>query len=156
MTFFLVPLCKPPKFWGNLLLNNFFSGMVYDDAEKLYAEVKESGEALLNEALSVLFPDSLPLIPSLKIRNLKNYNTIFGYNTTFLPRWDVIKIPLLGVSTTLKSQIMQASDDGREGYAIMQTRSGSHVGILRSQSSALHAQLLPASGTSVYVYHRGH
>lgn len=120
--------------------------MVYDDAEKLYAEVKDSGGALLDEALGVLFPDSLPFTASSGLKNLKGYNKIIAYNTTFFPRWDIIKIPLSSVSSALKAQVMQASDDGKEGYAVMQTDAGSQVGMLRTPSSALHAQLLPASG----------
>ncbi|KAF8182889.1 alpha-mannosidase [Pholiota molesta] len=38
----------------------FIYGMVYDDAEVLYAEVKKDGEALLEEALSLTTPPSSP------------------------------------------------------------------------------------------------
>lgn len=125
--------------------------MVYNDANKLYAEVKASGESLIDEALSVIFPDSLPLhlLESTKKKYFKSpYNKIIGYNTTFLPRWDIIKISLNGANSALKAQVLQASDDGKEGYAVMQTPEGSQVGQLRDSSSTLHAQLWPASGMS--------
>jgi alpha-mannosidase len=125
---------------------NLSSGMVYDDAERLYGEVKASGESLLDEALSVLFPDSLPLgLPRQKYSR-GSYGRMIGYNTTFLRRWDIIKIPLQTANSTLKAQIMQASDDGKEGYAVMTSGGGTQVGELRSPSSALHTKLLPASG----------
>ncbi|KAF9447763.1 glycoside hydrolase family 38 protein, partial [Macrolepiota fuliginosa MF-IS2] len=146
------PKARIDNNWEKVLLNQFHDvlpgsaiGMVYDDAEKLYAEVSESGESLLDEALSILFPDSVPLAASSKLKYMKGHSKIIGYNTTFLPRWDIIKIPLSTVNSSLKAQVMQASDDGKEGYAVMQTGARSRVGLLRSPSSGLHAQLLPAS-----------
>ncbi|KAJ3574050.1 hypothetical protein NP233_g2021 [Leucocoprinus birnbaumii] len=151
------PKAKIDENWEKVLLNQFHDvlpgsaiGMVYDDAEKLYGEVKQSGESLIEASLSVLFPDSFPLhaLVSTRMKYFKNSNTydkIIGYNTTFLPRWDIIKFPLNGANSALKSQILQASDDGKEGYAVMQTLAGSQVGQLRSSNSALHAQLMPAS-----------
>src|ERR1700678_4338587 len=100
------------------------SGMVYEDAEVLYAEVKRDGEALLEEAFSVLFPDSVPLTPTTRSKPLAGSCKIVAYNTTFFPRWEIIKVPLAKAGTSLKSQILQASDDGREGYAIMHCAKG--------------------------------
>jgi alpha-mannosidase len=40
-----------------------FSGMVYEDAEKLYAEVRSDTESPIDKALGVLHPGSLPLLP---------------------------------------------------------------------------------------------
>ncbi|KAF5347291.1 hypothetical protein D9756_009971 [Leucocoprinus leucothites] len=145
------PKGKIDENWEKVLLNQFHDvlpgsaiGMVYDDAEKLYAEVKASGESIIEDALSVLFPDSLPLYTKMKyFRN--HHSKIIGYNTTFLPRWDIIKIPLDGASPALKAHILQASDDGKEGYAVMQTPAGSQVGQSRNASTSLHAQLFPAS-----------
>lgn len=125
--------------------------MVYDDAEKLYAEVKKDGEALLEEAFSVLFPNSVPLTPSTRSKALAGSSKIVAYNTTFFPRWDIIKIPLAKAGTSLKSQILQASDDGREGYAIMHCANGAGAGELKHPSNALHAHLKPVSGTSAFL-----
>ena len=121
------------------------SGMVYDDSEVLYAEIKRDGEALLEEALSVLFPSSVPLTPATRSKSLAGSCKIFAYNTTFFPRWDIIKVPLTKVGSLLKSQILQASDDGREGYAIMHCPKGAGPGELKSPSNALHAHLKPVS-----------
>ena len=98
--------------------------MVYDDAEVLYAEVKKDGEELLEEALSVLFPHSVPLTPSTRSKALAGSSKIVAYNTTFFPRWDIIKVPLAKAGPALKSLVLQASDDGKEGYAIMHCATG--------------------------------
>jgi len=124
--------------------------MVYDDAEKLYAEVKLSGESLIEEALSILFPDSFPFcsMANPKMKYLEgSHDKIIGYNTTFLPRWDVIMIPIDRVNSALKAHILQASDDGKEGYGVMQTPDGSQVGQLRNPDCSLYTHLQPASGT---------
>lgn len=129
--------------------------MVYEDAEKLYAEVKEDGEALLEEAFSVLFPNSVALTPSTRSKALAGSSKIVAYNTTFLPRWDIIKIPLSKAGPALKAQILQASDNGKEGYAIMHCANGAGAGELKHPSNALHAHLKPVSGTGSY-WHVGY
>lgn len=136
--------------WEKVLLNQFHDvlpgssiGMVYDDAEKLYAEVKKDGEALLEEAFSILFPHSVPLTPSSRTKSLGG--KIVAFNTTFLPRWDIIKIPLVKAGPALKAQVLQASENGKEGYAIMCCPDGGSPGALRSPTNALHAHLMPVS-----------
>jgi alpha-mannosidase len=119
--------------------------MVYDDSEVLYAEIKRDGEALLEEALSVLFPNSVPLTPATKSKSLAGSCKIVAYNTTFFPRWEIIKVPLAKAGSSLKSQILQASDDGREGYAIVHCAKGAGPGELKNPSNALHAHLKPVS-----------
>lgn len=120
--------------------------MVYDDAEVLYAEVKRDGEALLEDAFSVLFPNSVPLSSSTRSKSLAGSSKIVAFNTTFFPRWDIVKVPLAKAGSTLKSQILQASDDGKEGYAIMHCPGGGATGELKHPSNALHGQLKPVSG----------
>ena len=119
--------------------------MVYDDAEVLYGEVKKDGEALLEEAFSVLFPNSVPLTSSTRSKSLAGSSKIVAYNTTFFPRWDIIKVPLAKAGSALKAQILQASDDGKEGYAIMHCLAVG-PGELKHPSNALHAHLKPVSG----------
>ncbi|KAF9558502.1 glycoside hydrolase family 38 protein [Agrocybe pediades] len=159
---YLYPKEKIDESWEKVLLNQCkhalsvsHQGMVYDDAEVLYAEVKKDCEALLEEAFGVLFPSSVPLTPSTRSKSLAGSSKIVAYNTTFFPRWDIIKIPLAKAGPGLKSQIMQASDDGKEGYAIMHCANGAGPGELKHPSNALHAQLKPASvytnGTDNFV-----
>jgi alpha-mannosidase len=130
---------------SDLTIRWTYSGMVYDDAEVLYAEVKKDGEALLEEAFSVLFPSSVPLTQSTRSKSLAGSCKIVAYNTTFFPRWDIIKVPLAKAGSGLKAQVLQASDDGKEGYAIMHCPS-SGPGELKHPSNALHAHLKPVSG----------
>ena len=74
---------------------------------------------------------------------------IIAYNTTLFPRWAIVKVPLTKAGSSLKSQILQASDDGREGYAIVHCAKGAGPGELKSPSNALHAHLKSASSKSL-------
>jgi len=120
--------------------------MVYDDAEKLYAEVRKDGEALLDEAFGVLFPDSVELTRSSNPKALSASGKILGFNTTFFRRSDVIEVPIVGASAGLKSQVLQTSIDGKVGYAVMNSPGGGSVGTICTPATGLHAQIMPVSG----------
>jgi len=105
--------------------------MVYDDAE-VYTEVKKDGEALLEDTFSVLFPNSALLTPSMRPKSMAGSNKIVAYNTTFFPRWDIVKIPLAKAGGALKSLVLQALDNGKEGYAIMHCANGGAAGKLKT------------------------
>ena len=126
------------------------SGLVYEDAEAIYAEVKRDGDLLVEEAFSVLLPKSVPLTPATTSKPLSGSCKIVAYNTTFFPRWEIIKVPLTKAGSQLKSQILQASDDCREGYAIMHCAKGAGLGELKSPSNALHAHLKPVSSKAFH------
>ncbi|KAG6826715.1 hypothetical protein H0H92_014762 [Tricholoma furcatifolium] len=134
--------------WEKVLLNQFLPGsaigMVYEDAEKLYAEVRKDGEAMLADAFDVLFPDSVALTPTTNIKSLSN-GKIVGFNTTFFRRSDIIQVPLVGAGSALKSQVLQTSNDGTVGYAVMNTPAGGTVGLICTPATGLHAQILPVS-----------
>ena len=127
------------------------SGLVYIDAEAIYAEVKRDGEALIEEAFSVLFPKSVPLTPATTSKPLAGSCKIVAYNTTFFPRWEIIKVPLTKAGSLLKSQILQASEGGREGYAVMHCAKGAGLGELENLSNALNAHLKPVSGEGSFI-----
>ncbi|KAH0580103.1 hypothetical protein H2248_002912 [Termitomyces sp. 'cryptogamus'] len=146
--------------WEKVLLNQFHDvlpgsaiGMVYDDAEKLYAEVHKDGEALLDDAFRVLFPDSVVLNASTNLKALPPIGKIIGFNTTFFRRSDIIEVPLVGADSGLKSQVLQTSSDGTVGYAVMNTPGS--VGSICTPATGLHAQILPVSvftnGTDNFV-----
>lgn len=123
------------------------SGMVYEDAEKLYAEVRKDGEALLEEAFNVLFPNSVALTQDTNPKAIPVSSKIVGYNTTFFPRSDIIEIPLFsGTSAQLKSQVLQTSIDGKVGYAVMDCSGGGSVGALCTPADGLHGKITPVSG----------
>jgi alpha-mannosidase len=121
--------------------------MVYEDAEALYSEVTKDGEAILEDAFCVLFPGSIPVQPSMRSKSLGGSSKIIAFNTTFFPRWDIIRIPSLGkAGPGLKNLVLQASEDGKEGYAIMHCAGGGSVGELKHPSSGLHQLIKPVSG----------
>ncbi|EKM52905.1 glycoside hydrolase family 38 protein, partial [Phanerochaete carnosa HHB-10118-sp] len=124
------PKAKIDVCWEKVLLNQCkyllpgsAIGMVYDDAEKLYAEVREDGEALFQEATEVLLPKALPLTAA----SFKAPGNIVGINTTFFPRRDIVEVPLSGVPTHLKAQVVQTSKDGATGYALLNCPQGNHL-----------------------------
>lgn len=114
-------------------------GMVYDDAEKLYAEVRKDGEELLEDAFATLFPKSIPLSNASAVQGP---GSIIAYNTTFLKRRDVVKVPLVGNAVSLRNKVVQASKDGSTGYALLDCSEGGHV----AKSSGLFADCMPVSG----------
>ena len=99
------------------------SGMVYEDAEKLYAEVRKDGETLLEAAFSALFPKSMDINAAAAA---KVSGDIIGFNTTFFPRRDVVEIPLTGGSAA-KAKLVQASKRGTTGYALLDCSEGGHL-----------------------------
>ena len=114
--------------------------MVYDDAEKLYAEVRKDGEALIEEAFKAIFPPSVSLAdPAFKT---KKSGTVVGLNTTFFPRRDIVEIPLSGAASRLRSQVVQASKDGTTGLALMDCAAGGGV----AYGTGMYADCKPVSG----------
>ncbi|KAI0293181.1 glycosyl hydrolases family 38 N-terminal domain-containing protein [Multifurca ochricompacta] len=110
--------------WEKVLLNQFHdevptsSGMVYEDAEKLYAEVRADTEALIDSALRVLYPGSLPLSSTPASGPL----TLFAHNTTPFARQDIVRVPLgLGISAR---DVLQTTSDGKEGYVVFEGGAG--------------------------------
>ncbi|KAG6881554.1 hypothetical protein C0993_000976, partial [Termitomyces sp. T159_Od127] len=118
-------------------------GMVYEDAEKLYAEVRMDGEALLDEAFRVLFPGSVALTLDTDPKALDPTGKIVGFNTTFFRRSDIVQVPLVGAHPGLVSQVLQTSSDGKVGYAVV--NSSGNVGTVCTPATGLHAQITPVS-----------
>ncbi|CAL1697504.1 unnamed protein product [Somion occarium] len=131
--------------WEKVLLNQLLPGsaigMVYKDAEILYSEVRKDGKRLIEEAFKALFPTSAQSGPG----------SIIAYNSTFFPRRDVVKIPLKGSASRLRSQVVQASKDGSCGYALLDGTNGGHI----SHCTGLFADCMPVSaftnGTDHFV-----
>lgn len=88
--------------------------MVYDDAEKLYAEVRKDGDAMLDEAFSVLFPDSRPMTTA----TVLNIQQLIAYNTTFFPRQQVVKVPF-NRSKGIRAHGLQVSRTEDVAYYVM-------------------------------------
>jgi alpha-mannosidase len=122
------------------------SGMVYEDAEKLYAEVRKSGKAILDDAFDALLGGNVALTPSSNPKVILRNAKLVGYNTTFFQRCDIVEVPLVGASAELKSQVLQTSSDGKIGYAVMRCEGGGGVGVLCTPATGLHERIMPASG----------
>ncbi|KAH9837576.1 glycoside hydrolase family 38 protein [Rhodofomes roseus] len=139
--------------WEKVLLNQFHDvlpgsaiGMVYEDAEKLYAEVRKEGAQLIEDAWTTLFPTSYPLS---NVAALKKRGSLVGFNTTHLPRRDVVKVPLGAGAANLKAQVVQASKDGSYGYALMDCSEGGPI----ATPTGLFADCMPVS---VFTNGSGH
>lgn len=116
--------------------------MVYEDAERLYAEVRKDVEKLIDEAIEALFP-SPSRISSRPLKESPSGN-IVALNTTFFPRRDIVKIPLASRSS-LTSKVVQIDKDNGSGYALLDCSDGGHVSCCRG----LYADCMPASGESL-------
>lgn len=113
--------------------------MVYEDAEKLYAQVKKDGNAIIEEAF-----DALLGFKSSDARTEPISGNFIGFNTTPFPRRDVVKIPFTGPhATELRSKLVQTTKDGKEGYALMDCSAGSPL----SASSGMLVDCNPVSGS---------
>ncbi|KAH9958794.1 hypothetical protein BGW80DRAFT_1256743 [Lactifluus volemus] len=99
-----------------------FSGMVDEVAEKLYAEVRSDTEALIDNALGVLYPDSLPLSSAVST-SASGPLTIFAHNTTPFARRDIVRVPLAGGGISL-GDVLQTTSDGKEGYIVLEGGAG--------------------------------
>jgi alpha-mannosidase len=121
--------------------------MVYDDAEKLYDEVRKDGEALLEAAFGVLFPPGSVALGAGTTTNLKALPLsaeVVGYNTTFFPRSDVIQVPpALSTSQVVQTQTIGGAE---VGYAVMSCAGGGGVGRFIGPEEGLYAQIMPVSG----------
>ncbi|KAI9447174.1 glycosyl hydrolases family 38 N-terminal domain-containing protein [Lactarius psammicola] len=118
-------------------------GMVYEDAEKLYAEVRADIEALTEEALRVIYPDSLPL--SAAGATSSGPLTLFAHNTTPFARRDIVRVPLGGGIST--GNVLQTTSDGKEGYVVLEGGPGGGL-VLPSQISAQDLKGVTAQSSS--------
>jgi len=112
----------------------YSSGMVYGDAEKLYAEVRADTDALVDRALAVLYPSSLPLSSAVST-STSGPLTVFAHNTTAFARRDVVRVPLGERGISSGDILLQKTGDGKEGYVVLECGAGGGL-VLPSQTSA--------------------
>ncbi|KAK7001722.1 glycoside hydrolase family 38 protein [Favolaschia claudopus] len=108
--------------WEKVLLNH---GMVYDDAEKLYDEVREAGRKMLDDALDVILGGHTRL-PS----SAWALDQLVAYNTTFFPRREVVQAPLGNSNNALRTQVAQL--DGNVGYVVVHCAGGARPAVLEA------------------------
>src|ERR1700733_14883505 len=114
------------------------SGMVYQDAEKLYAQIEQDGNELIQEAF-----DAILGFPSSDARTQPTSGNFTGFHTIPFPRRDVVKIPFAGPhAAKLRSKLVQTTKDGKEGYALMDCATGGRL----SSSRGMFGDCYPVSG----------
>lgn len=118
--------------------------MVYDDAEAIFSEIRKSGDALFEDAISILMPSSSPLSSlsdTIYSDNTSSTSTagltfanggadLIGLNTTFFPRRDIVKIPkeaLGALKGPGKEYEVQELRDGSGAYVVMDGKEGQGV-----------------------------
>ena len=110
------------------------SAQVYEDAEHIYEDIAKKGKRLIEEAIKVLIPSSIPLsLEAQPIPKIEKGN-IIAINTLHIPRREIITVPLSGLAvpvSMLKSDVVQVSRDGKNGYAIVEAGSSSVVSVSR-------------------------
>jgi alpha-mannosidase len=112
--------------------------MVYEDAEKLYAQIKKDGSELIEEAFKAILGFS-----SSDARSQPISGNFIGFNTTPFPRRDVVKVPFAGPhAAKLRSKLVQTTKDSKEGYALMDCATGGRL----SSSCGMFADCHPVSG----------
>ena len=92
--------------------------MVYQDAEKLYTEVRADAEAAVNEALCVLYLDSVPL-SSAGAKLASGPLTMFEHDTMPFPRRDIVCVPL-AEGRISSGDVLQTTSDGKEGHVALE------------------------------------
>jgi alpha-mannosidase len=105
--------------------------MVYEDAEKLYAEVHTDTDVLVEKALRVLYPGSLPLSSA----STSEILTVFAHNTTPFARRDVVRVPLGEGGISSQNVLLQKTSDGKEAYVVLESGVGGGL-VLPSQICA--------------------
>lgn len=117
-------------------------GLAYVDAEKYYAEVLKDGTNLIEEAFEALFPLSLPLDKTMKLKN----EEVIAINTTFIPRREIIEI-----NSTTEGAIQKA--DKTSAFAIVDS-AGAGAGLVdRSVNAKTLQGVMPGQVSTLVYFH---
>ncbi|KAJ6460174.1 galactose mutarotase-like domain-containing protein [Mycena sanguinolenta] len=146
---YVYPKQKINEAWETVLLNQFNdlrSGMVYDDAEKLYAEVREACEEIIDDALDVILGGHTQRLGAAAAAAVTDLDQLVAYNMTPFSRCDVVQVPLPAGNSALRTQVAQLAADGKIGDGgvgalacpswAMYTNGGDHF-VLRNASMQL-------------------
>lgn len=111
-----------------MLLNQFHDvlpgssiGLVYIDAEQIYADVWSKGNELLESALSVLYPSSSPLSSTSGSTSTSNSTpSLFAIELTSTPnRRELVKVPI-DVARAEKLSMIQLCHDNNTAYVLFE------------------------------------
>lgn len=143
---YLYPKDQLDRLWEGVLTNQFHDilpgssiGMVYVDAEavscsfsrgveltlQVYADVREKGSALLEQALRVLVPHSVPVYSAIDRSVDTEDQRIIAINTTPFPRRELALVPV-AMAKLLDEEIVQVSHDG-QAYVMIENVEGGVV-----------------------------
>lgn len=136
--------------WEKVCLNQFHDvlpgsaiGMVYVDAEKLYAEVEKEGRKLFEEAASTYLGGLIPLSAAIAGQTALTNGRLVALNTVHASRQEIVEIPLSGPSATkLRTEVVQISKDGSKAYALMDSEDNAG-GLMYAKG--MYADLQPVS-----------
>lgn len=95
--------------------------LAYDEADAWYAEIKASCTHLFEEALSVLFPGSTAIDPSMPPTFAAQGGKLIGVNTSRAGCREVVKVQL-DKAGVLKEFAGQVAVSGKEGYLLVDAR----------------------------------
>ncbi|KAL5496105.1 AMS1 [Sanghuangporus vaninii] len=125
--------------WEKVLLCQFHDvlpgssiGMVYEDAEQYYEEVRKEGKTLIDDAIGSLLQSQSVAVTWETPLAASGSGMLVALNTTMFPRLDVTRVPLTGSSgVRLKNVVVQAAEDGKSGFALMQAQEGLGLSVPR-------------------------
>ena len=126
--------------------------MVYDDAEKLYAEVAKDGKDMFEEAAGALVPGTLPLSAlstsvQTPLSGHSGNGRLVGLNTVHAPRREIIEVPSVGPGAMrLRGEVVQVAKDGSKAFAIMETNDVHINGAGLVSAKGMYADLQPVAG----------
>ncbi|KAH8919273.1 glycoside hydrolase family 38 protein [Atractiella rhizophila] len=135
---YVFPKDDVDELWENTLLQQFHDvlpgsgiGMIYEDAEKYYAHIRNKGNALLEKALQVYLPGTVPITsPSIN----ENYE-IVAVNTLCHPRREIVRLPNSQVYSATGS--FQTSRNQEFCYALVEDRDGTGVATIQNADALL-------------------
>lgn len=123
---FRYPKAELDRLWKGALLNQFHDVLpgssiteVYKDAAEIYADVKQSGENLFEEAVvKLLDAEDFKAVAGDSSAKPSEKRLAAVFNTTRWNRTDVIEVPLDQVDAASKDAFAQKSADGRFGLIV--------------------------------------
>ncbi|KAJ6452571.1 galactose mutarotase-like domain-containing protein [Mycena sanguinolenta] len=115
---YVYPKQKIDEAWEKVLLNQFHDvlpgsamGMVYDDAEKLYAAVREACEEIIENARDGILGGHTQRRLGAAVAAAVN-------------DLDQLSLPVFAGSSALRTQVAQLAADGKTGYAFVKSEGG--------------------------------
>ncbi|GAA5949430.1 hypothetical protein JCM3765_003406 [Sporobolomyces pararoseus] len=132
--------CLQPL-WEDALLCQFHDvlpgsaiGLVYEDAEKIYANITSKGSDLLSDALDALLPSTVSA-GSVSLEKASSHDTLCAVSTTTLPRRSLAKIPLAAARALSDAAIQPCrGEEDSSAYVVLEV--GEKGGLLAESKTS--------------------